>query len=123
MGQKPWHNGATKVSQMTQTPMSAPPGLADLEAAHQATTPGAPGHEAGREAARTADVTGIAAADTVRPAVRPAFEDLKLVLDPSGAIAIAARLSGGVDRTGKTITAMAPGGNIAPERFAELLAA
>ena len=86
----------------------------------QATKPGTPGYEA----ARTADVTGIAVDDdTVRQAVRLAFEDLKLVLEPSGAIAIAALLSGGIDCAGKTIVAMASGGNIAPERFAELLAA
>lgn len=86
----------------------------------QATMPGRPGYEA----AKTADVTGVTVDDdSVRQAVRLAFEDLKLVLEPSGAVAIAALLAGAVNCAGKTIVAIASGGNIAADRFAELLAA
>jgi threonine dehydratase len=66
------------------------------------------------------DEVVVASDDEVVDAMRFAFERLKLVVEPSGASALAALLAGRAtgDRIGVTIT----GGNIAPERFAELTA-
>ena len=49
--------------------------------------------------------------DEVRAAVRFAFETLKLVVEPGGAVALAAILSGKIDCTGKTVAATLSGGN------------
>jgi threonine dehydratase len=48
---------------------------------------------------------------------------LKLVLEPSGAIALAALLEGGVDVKGQTVAVIASGGNVDAETFARALAA
>jgi threo-3-hydroxy-L-aspartate ammonia-lyase len=66
------------------------------------------------------DEVVVASDEEVVDAMRFAFERLKLVIEPSGASALAALLAGRAtgDRIGVTIT----GGNIAPERFAELTA-
>ncbi|SPH18537.1 L-threonine dehydratase catabolic TdcB [Defluviimonas aquaemixtae] len=80
----------------------------------QATQPGA----APFEAARAAGVTGIAIGDAaVVQALRFAFEKLKLVLEPSGAIALAALLDGRVDAVGREVVVYVTGGNVAPETF------
>ncbi len=85
----------------------------------QATQPGA----APFDAARTAGVVGITVTDAaVRRALRFAFEKLKLVLEPSGAIALAALLERGVDPAGKVVVVFVTGGNIAPETFMNYLA-
>lgn len=55
--------------------------------------------------------------DAVRRAMRFAFFNLKLVLEPSGAIALAAALEGGVDIAGKTVAVLASGGNVDAETF------
>ncbi|MEU3625411.1 pyridoxal-5'-phosphate-dependent protein [Amycolatopsis coloradensis] len=60
--------------------------------------------------------------DQVRDAMRFAFERLKLVLEPSGATGLAALLSGQVPVSGK-VGVIISGGNVSPERFAELIAA
>lgn len=52
-----------------------------------------------------------------------AFRRLKLVLEPSGAIALAAALEGGVDLTGKTVAILASGGNVDAETFSSALRA
>lgn len=54
-------------------------------------------------------------------AMRFAFENLKLVLEPSGAIALAAAMEGGVDIRGKTVAVLASGGNVDPEIFVSAL--
>ncbi|HTI28273.1 MAG TPA: pyridoxal-phosphate dependent enzyme [Kutzneria sp.] len=56
--------------------------------------------------------------DEIRAAMRFAFERLKIVLEPSGASSLAAVLRG--DFTGR-VGVILSGGNISPERFAELL--
>jgi threonine dehydratase len=56
--------------------------------------------------------------DEIRAAMRFAFERLKIVLEPSGATSLAAVLQGGF--TGR-VGVILSGGNISPERFAELL--
>jgi threonine dehydratase len=60
--------------------------------------------------------------DAVRRAMKFAFVNLKLVLEPSGAIALAAALEGGIDIAGKTVAVIASGGNVDPEIFKSALA-
>ncbi|AUI59505.1 pyridoxal-phosphate dependent enzyme [Amycolatopsis sp. BJA-103] len=59
--------------------------------------------------------------DQVRNAMRFAFERLKLVMEPSGATGLAALLSGQVPVSGR-VGVIISGGNVSPERFAELIA-
>ncbi|WP_410662294.1 pyridoxal-phosphate dependent enzyme [Amycolatopsis sp. lyj-84] len=59
--------------------------------------------------------------DQVRDAMRFAFERLKLVMEPSGATGLAALLSGQVPVSGR-VGVIISGGNVSPERFAELIA-
>ena len=54
-------------------------------------------------------------------AVRFAFEVLKLVLEPGGAVALAAVLAGKIDATGKAIGVIASGGNCDPGLYARIL--
>ncbi len=54
-------------------------------------------------------------------AVRIAFEDMKLVLEPGGAAALAALTSGVMPCRGRTIVAVASGGNVDAEIFARAL--
>lgn len=84
----------------------------------QATQPG----EAPFAACRGAGVRGLAVSDgeTAR-AMLVAFEELKLVLEPSGAVALAAVLSGRVPVEGQTVLVMATGGNIPFARFSEII--
>jgi threonine dehydratase len=50
-----------------------------------------------------------------------AFERLKLVLEPSGACALAAVLSGAVDVRGLRVGVTLSGGNVEPARFAQIV--
>lgn len=59
--------------------------------------------------------------DEVCDAMLFAYEHYKLVVEPGAAVGIAAVLSKKIDITGKTIAVCATGGNIAPNRFCELL--
>jgi threonine dehydratase len=54
-------------------------------------------------------------------AMRFAFDRLKLVLEPSGAAAVAALLAGKVEATGR-VGAVISGGNVGVERFRQLTA-
>ncbi|MBI3437535.1 MAG: pyridoxal-phosphate dependent enzyme, partial [Proteobacteria bacterium] len=60
--------------------------------------------------------------DAVRRAMKLAFQRLKIVLEPSGAIALAAALEGGLDLKGKTVAIIASGGNVDVETFVKALA-
>jgi len=62
-------------------------------------------------------VTDAEAAD----AVRFAFEVLKIVLEPGGAVALAAVLSGRIETKGKAIGVIASGGNCDPGLYARIL--
>jgi threonine dehydratase len=57
----------------------------------------------------------------VRSAVRFAFETLKLVVEPGGAVGLAAVLSGKVATKGRNIGIILSGGNVDPKLFAEIL--
>jgi len=61
--------------------------------------------------------------DEVRRAMRFAFRHLKLVLEPSGAAALAASLEGKVALAERTVAIVASGGNVDEETFMEALRA
>ena len=66
---------------------------------------------------------GVAVSDTeVRQAMRVAFEELKLVLEPGGAAALAVVLANKLAVQGKTVAVVASGGNVDHASFAEALA-
>lgn len=66
---------------------------------------------------------GLAVTDAeVRGAIRFAFHELKLVLEPGGAVALAAVLSGRIETRGRTVACVLSGGNIDPALFAEIIA-
>ena len=56
--------------------------------------------------------------DEIREAMRFAFERLKLVIEPSGAAALAALLFGKVDARGRRVGITISGGNVDPATFA-----
>jgi threonine dehydratase len=69
-------------------------------------------------AVKTAGVRGITVDDqSVRSAMRIAFERMKLVLEPSGAASLAALLGGKVDVSGKSVLVVATGGNVSLADF------
>ena len=66
---------------------------------------------------------GITANDAeVGRAVRYAFEELKLVVEPGGAIGLAALLAGKLEVKGKVVVGVLSGGNVDAELFAKLIA-
>jgi len=60
--------------------------------------------------------------DEVRAAMRFAFEELKIVVEPGGAAALAAVLTGRLDLSGKIVAVVVSGGNVDAETFREALA-
>ena len=95
-------------------------GRATICDALQATAPGAAPFAAARKAA----IGHVTVDDaSVRKAMRLAFETMKLVLEPSGAVAIAAVMQAGEALEGQNVLAYATGGNIALEDFSRLVAA
>jgi len=66
---------------------------------------------------------GVAVSDAeVAAAVAFAFSELKLVVEPGGAVALAALLTGKMDVKGKVAVAILSGGNVDPEVFSRLVA-
>jgi threonine dehydratase len=61
--------------------------------------------------------------DEVGRAVAFAFRELKLVVEPGGAIGLAALLAGKIDIKGKVVVAVLSGGNVDAELFHRLIAA
>ena len=93
-------------------------GRATICDALQATSPGV----APFAAAQLAGVTGIHVDDhEVREAVRSALQSLRLVLEPSGAVALAGLRSGRVPVEGRRILVYATGGNISAPDLRRLL--
>jgi threonine dehydratase len=67
---------------------------------------------------------GVTASDAeVGRAVAFAFRELKLVVEPGGAIGLAALLAGKLDVKGKVVVAVLSGGNVDTELFHRLIAA
>ena len=66
---------------------------------------------------------GVVASDEeVAAAVAFAFAELKLVVEPGGAVALAALMMRKIDVTGKVAVAVLSGGNVDPELFSRLVA-
>ena len=59
--------------------------------------------------------------DEVRHAMRSGFEDYKTVIEPGGAVGLAAVLSGKIDARGKTVAVIATGGNVDASNFLRCL--
>lgn len=57
----------------------------------------------------------------VRAAVRFAFEELKLVVEPGGAVALAAALAGKLSARGRTLAVVLSGGNADPQLFGAII--
>jgi threonine dehydratase len=67
---------------------------------------------------------GVTATDAeVGRAVAYAFHELKLVVEPGGAIGLAALLAGKLDIKGRVVVAVLSGGNVDAELFCRLIAA
>lgn len=66
------------------------------------------------------EVVGVSEEEIV-DAMRFAFERLKIVLEPSGACALAAVLSPSVELAGKRVGVVLSGGNIGTDRFIQIL--
>ncbi len=71
--------------------------------------------------ARKANAVAVTKAE-VHHAMRVAFERLRLVVEPGGAVALAAILSGKATATDRTVITIS-GGNVDPERFAAIIGA
>jgi threonine dehydratase len=72
---------------------------------------------------QAAGAAGLAATDhEVGQAIAFAFHELKLVVEPGGAIALACLLAGRLDVKGKVAVAVLSGGNIDADLFARLIA-
>ena len=67
---------------------------------------------------------GLTASDeAARAAMAAAFDAFKIVVEPGGAVALAAALTGQLDVGGKTVVVVASGGNVDPTVFTGALAA
>lgn len=75
------------------------------------------------EMARQNLVGGLSVTDEeAKAAVRFAFRELKLVVEPGGAVSLAAILAKKLPFEGKTVAAVLSGGNVDPSVFAEIIA-
>ncbi len=59
--------------------------------------------------------------DEVRAAVRFAFEELKMVVEPGGAVSLAAILASKLPVKGRVVAALVTGGNVDPAMFASII--
>ncbi len=89
--------------------------IADGQASH---TPGEMTFSVNRH---LVDGIALVTDDEIRVAMKFAFERLKIVLEPSGASALAALLAGRVERLPARVGVILSGGNVDVRRFAELL--
>jgi threonine dehydratase len=65
---------------------------------------------------------GLAVSDSdVRYAVAYAWREMKLVVEPGGAIALAALLSGAFEAKGRTVAVVLSGGNVDPHLFSDII--
>ncbi|MEV7867735.1 threo-3-hydroxy-L-aspartate ammonia-lyase [Streptomyces sp. NPDC088124] len=70
---------------------------------------------------RLVDAIALVSDDEIRDAMRFAFERLKIVLEPSGATALAALLAGRIGNRRRRIGVIASGGNIDIRRFTDII--
>jgi len=80
-----------------------------------------PGHLTWEVASRLVDEIVTVTDAQIVEAMRFAFERLKLVVEPSGAVGIAAVLEGAVATAGR-VGVIVSGGNVGADRFAQLIA-
>ena len=59
--------------------------------------------------------------DEVAAAMRMAYAELKLVVEPGGAVGLAALLAGRLDERGKTVAVVLSGGNVDADTYARIL--
>ncbi|MFF7888838.1 pyridoxal-phosphate dependent enzyme [Streptomyces sp. NPDC020794] len=71
---------------------------------------------------RLVDEIALVTDDQIRDAMRLAFERLKIVIEPSGATALAALIAGHIDQLPPRVGLIISGGNINAQRFAKLCA-
>jgi threonine dehydratase len=65
---------------------------------------------------------GLVVSDTdVRHAIAYAWRDMKLVVEPGGAAALAALLSGAFEAKGRSVAVVISGGNVDPHLFADII--
>lgn len=64
---------------------------------------------------------GTVTDDEVAKAVAFAFRELKLVVEPGGAVALAALLAGHINAKGKTVAIVLSGGNVDADLYAKLI--
>merc|ERR1712176_270601 len=62
----------------------------------------------------------VSDADAIN-AMRVAFDMLKLVLEPGGAVALAAAMTHKIETSGRTLCVVASGGNVAWSKFQQAL--
>lgn len=63
----------------------------------------------------------VVSEEDVRAAIRFAFQELKLVVEPGGATGLAALLSGKIPAYGRTVACVLSGGNVDPALYAEII--
>ncbi|MFF3964484.1 pyridoxal-phosphate dependent enzyme [Streptomyces griseorubiginosus] len=97
--------------------IAVPKTIADGQAVH---TPGELTFSVNR---RLVDEIALVSDDEIRDAMRFAFERLKIVVEPSGASALAALLSGRVRGLPGRVGVIVSGGNVDAERFVRLCGA
>ncbi|HET6849411.1 MAG TPA: pyridoxal-phosphate dependent enzyme [Gaiellales bacterium] len=86
----------------------------------QAETPGRLTFEVNR---RLVDAVELVSDADILAAMRFAFDRMKVVLEPSGASALAALIAGRVQLPGRRVGVVLSGGNVGAERFASLVQA
>ncbi len=86
----------------------------------QPVTPGVLTLEVNR---RVVDHIVVVSDEDIRGAMRYLFERLKAVVEPSGAVGLAALLSGAVDARARRVGVILSGGNIGVDRFIEVVRA
>jgi len=84
----------------------------------RAPVPGALTFEVNR---RLVDCVVVVSETQIVHAMRYCFEELKLVVEPSGAVGLAALLTGAAGTLGSRVGLVLSGGNVDPDRFAQLL--
>jgi threonine dehydratase len=62
----------------------------------------------------------VVSEEEVRAAMRFAFQELKLVVEPGGAAALAAILAGNIETEGRVTAVVLSGGNVDAELFASI---
>jgi threonine dehydratase len=81
-----------------------------------------PGEHTFEVVRRLVDDVLLVSDDEIVATMRFLFERLKLVVEPSGASALAALMSGRIDVRGQRVGVTLSGGNVAADRFAALMA-